>query len=386
VRPLDDVCYVSTWEVPCGIAGFTAALRGAVAATGRATSVLAVDRVQLQDLARTELARAMTELGREAGRHRVVHVQHEFGFFSGSYGNPESIANLRRFLKAVGPGPERIVITFHSMPPVTRWPTEGLTGAARAQLLARAWRRLVVPLIDGRRIRVVAPSRFQRRLLVDSGIAPSAITVVPQGAPDLRTGSSSKEDAKRAVGLDPETRVVLQFGFVAAYKGHLVSLEAVAALPRNHHLVVLGGVHPHSSELAYDELVKHMLDRPGVAKRVHVTGWVPDEEAAQWFAAADVCVAPYTIETLPTSAAAIWALASGSPVVASRIPAFKELVADWDCAELVTPGSPYELAETILRLERDERRAKEIVDNAARACAAWSWPDVANLHLALYDA
>lgn len=379
------LCYVSTWEVPCGIASFTAALRQGVADLGVGSEVLVVDRPALVDLSRAELARRMTELGREAAQHRVVHVQHEFGFFAGAYGNPESIANFGRFLSAARQGAERILITFHSMPPLTRsWSTDGLRAAAREQALSMLWRRRVASVIDGRQVIAVAPSRYQRRVLIDSGIDPAAVVVVGQGAPALQPAAPSRDDAREALGVDAETHLILQFGFVAEYKGHLVTLDALHALPKDHHLVVVGGVHPHGSDLAYDNLVARMLASASVARRVRVTGWVPDAEVAQWFAAADVCVAPYVVRTVPTSAAAMWALASGRPVIASRIPAFQELVTDWDCAELVTPGSAYELAEAIVRLRRDERRSKELVASAERACASWTWWDIAEQHTRLY--
>jgi len=56
VTVLDDVCLISTWEVPCGIAAYTAGLRRALETGGATTSVLPIDRRLLGDMARKELA------------------------------------------------------------------------------------------------------------------------------------------------------------------------------------------------------------------------------------------------------------------------------------------------------------------------------------------
>ncbi len=381
----DDVCLVSTWNVQCGIAGFTAGLQAALNDHGIATSILELDRVALEDMPRGELGEAMTDLGRQSAAHRTVHVQHDFGLFRGAYGRIESIRNLHRFLKAARRGPERIVLTFHAMPPLATLSLADPLGLARDQLISRLWRRLVVPLVDGRQVVAIAPSRYQRRLLIDSGIPADAITVVPQGVPDLRADAFDSRQAKEELGLDPDARIVVQFGFIAAHKGHLVALEAMSALPQRYRLAVVGGVHPHAiDDLTYDSFVKEMLEQPRVASRVRITGWVPDSDVSLWLAAADLCIVPYTTPDIPTSAAAIWALSSGRPVIATRIPAFAELANEWGCFEMVSSGSAYELAESAIALERDQQRVKQLVENAERLCAAWAWPVAAEAHARLY--
>ncbi|HEX7166225.1 MAG TPA: glycosyltransferase [Acidimicrobiales bacterium] len=380
---IDDVCFVSTWDVSCGIAKYTAALRGALDDSGVATSVLTIDRQQLGRLARRELASYFDDLGREAAGHRVVHVQHEFGFFAGSYGHPESVANLRRFLKAARRGAERVVVTFHSLPPVPFWPHRTLAGVAREQFLAQVWRVAVAKLLRGDGVRVVAPSRYQRRLLIDSGVDPSVISLISQGAPTF-SHRRTRAGARAALGIDEEAKVVVLFGFVAAHKGHLVAINALRALPASYHLVVVGGPHPHNNDPTYEKVLSALRRRPALRPRVHVTGWVEDDEVADWFAASDVAIAPYIDSRLVTSAAAVWALASGRPLIASDLPVFRELVDDWDCAELVAPDAPNRLAETIQRIVDDDERSKELVENAAEAATAWAWPRVAEEHVQIY--
>lgn len=104
---------------------------------------------------------------------------------------------------------------------------------------------------------------------------------------------------------------------------------------------MLGGPHQHANEAAYEHVLASLRKRRSLRGRVHVTGWAPDVEVRAWFDAADVCLAPYTDPGLVTSAAVVWALASGRPLIASRIPVFRELVHDWDCAEHgPTPPTP----------------------------------------------
>jgi glycosyltransferase involved in cell wall biosynthesis len=78
------------------------------------------------------------------------------------------------------------------------------------------------------------------------------------------------------------------------------------------------------------------------------------------------------------------ALASGRPVIASRLPAFRELADDGDCLVLVSPNAPFELAEAIALLADDPDRGKRLTTNARTLCLDRSPEVVAELHTQVY--
>ncbi len=77
-------------------------------------------------------------------------------------------------------------------------------------------------------------------------------------------------------------------------------------------------------------------------------------------------------------------LASGRPVIASRLPVFREIGEDGDCLVLVSPNAPLELAEAIRGVVDDAEKAKRLVTNARNLCLARSPEVVADLHAGVY--
>jgi glycosyltransferase involved in cell wall biosynthesis len=118
--------------------------------------------------------------------------------------------------------------------------------------------------------------------------------------------------------------------------------------------------------------------------RVRVSGFVDAATLDLYHAATDVCLAPYHAIPISGSAALTWALSSGKPVIASRIPTFVEVAEIGQCLVLVAPGAADELAWQIGRLASDAGLRTTLVENARRFVADCSWPTVARLVTDVY--
>jgi len=166
---------------------------------------------------------------------------------------------------------------------------------------------------------------------------------------------------------------------VVAYAGHLypwkgvdVLLEALARLPGAKGLIV--GGHPAESDFAR---LQHAAARLCIAERVQFTGMVEPGAVAGYLATAHVLVLPNTATRISeryTSPLKLFEyLAAGRPIVASDLPALREVVtADVD-AVLVPPGDPRALAEGIARVLRDPELAERLSAQAWSRAAAFSW-------------
>ncbi|HUQ39667.1 MAG TPA: glycosyltransferase [Acidimicrobiales bacterium] len=375
---------VSTWDTPCGIGNYTAGLRQGLADVGIDSEIATINRHELSMLSKPEVADAIRSLVDRAGDHDIVHIQHEFSFFGGSYGTAASIRNFADLVKhARTKAP--VVTTFHTHPFVRRWRGPSLPHIALNNALALQWRRQVVPLFNGGKATAVVPSRGLRRTLADSGLHLDRVEHIAQGAPPMRPTGAGRDAARATLGYRDEDRVLMLFGFITRYKGHLTALDALTNLPSNYKLAIVGGPHPFAGDdLFYEEVLDALVSRSGLAKRVRVTGFVPDAEVQAYFDAADMCVLPYA-EALATSAAAMWALASGRPVIGTRIPAFREIDQEEDCMQLVDVAAPLQLAAAVLEVAREPERAKLMVANAAAFCERHAWPRIAQQHVALYQ-
>jgi glycosyltransferase involved in cell wall biosynthesis len=157
-----------------------------------------------------------------------------------------------------------------------------------------------------------------------------------------------RASARDGFGLDREAFVVGLASNLIPGKGHDVMLESFgllrAASARTHLLVA--GTGP------LDEELRQRASSMGLDRDVTWTGYVPDMKA--FMAACDVVVFP----TLPSlgegfGLAALEAMASGRPVVASDMGPLPEIVVDGVTGFLVAPGAADEIARALEKLEAD---------------------------------
>lgn len=184
-------------------------------------------------------------------------------------------------------------------------------------------------------------------------ISPERITVVERGRSPLRLGAPGEERRRQVrwqLGIPAEDHVLITVGRQEYQKGHRYLLQALSLLlPARPRLrLLLAG----RSGYATEELTR-LHGAFGLKDRVWFLGH--REDVPDLLAAADLFVFPSLWEGL--GGAVIEAMALGLPVVASDIPALREVVAAGHNADLVPPGSPGELARAIGALLDDPGRA-----------------------------
>lgn len=169
-----------------------------------------------------------------------------------------------------------------------------------------------------------------------------------------------------------ERPVVAYAGHLYPWKGVEVLLRALGDLPEARGLIV--GGHPQESDLARLQALARELD---VEARVRFTGWVRRSNVPEYLAEADVLVLPNPatpIASRYTSPLKLFEyMAARRPIVASDLPAIREVLTDGENAVLVTPGDPHALAAGIRRVLEDPQLARRVADRAYEDVAAYSW-------------
>lgn len=185
------------------------------------------------------------------------------------------------------------------------------------------------------------------------GIPPDRITIIERGRDRRRLGEPSAQrrlSARRQLGVAPTDTVLLNMGRHEYQKGQRYLLEAFQILVRNRpNLVLL--VAGRTGNATPD--LERLIDREGLGGRVRLLGFrrdVPD-----LLAAADVFVFPSLFEGLGGSV--IEAMAMGLPVVASDLPAVREVVDPGRSAVLVPPRDAPRLAGAVAGLLDDPDQA-----------------------------
>lgn len=243
---------------------------------------------------------------------------------------------------------------------------------------------------------VVTLSRTMADQLVERGVDPRRITLVPNGVDEtLLEERLSPDAARRRVGLAlPEGAFAVgALSALVDYEGFDVLLAAAArilgdprvprALRARLHVVLVG------DGVSAPRLLEQARAL-GIDDRVHLPGRVPRGAARQWVQALDVVAVPRLDREVTRSVTPqkpIEALALGRPVVLSDLPALRETVTAEDGSVhgvLVPPESPEALAEAVLALaEDDDGRARRARDGR-RLAAERTWPAMMRRYAGVY--
>lgn len=155
----------------------------------------------------------------------------------------------------------------------------------------------------------------------------------------------ARNEARARLGLNPEDQVVLFFGFVRRYKGLKFLIDAMAlaraSLP-NAKLLVVGEF--WEDERPYREQVRQL----GLSDAVHFhNGYVPNDQMATYFSAADVIALPYLEAT--QSGVAQLAIGFERPMIGTAVGGMSDAIHHGENGLLVPPGDAPALAEAIVQ-------------------------------------
>ena len=175
---------------------------------------------------------------------------------------------------------------------------------------------------------------------------------------------------------EPEPRseraVVAYAGHLYAWKGVDVLLEALAAVPEADGLIV--GGHRREPDLARLEGLARTL---GIASRVTFTGLVEPPAVRALLSRATVLVLPNPASAISshfTSPLKLFEyMAAGRPIVASDLPAVREVLTPDVHALLVPPGSTAALADGIRRILSDRGLGERLASAAVAAVEHYTW-------------
>jgi len=155
-------------------------------------------------------------------------------------------------------------------------------------------------------------------------------------------GQVTRAEARRRLEVDG--RVLLFFGLVRAYKGLHTLLAAHARVAEKLGLTLLVVGEFYEDRAPYDAAIAAL----GIGARTRVIDrYIPDEEVAAYFQAADLVVLPYRSAT--QSGITQTAFAFGRPVVVTAVGGLPDVVDDGVTGYVVPPDNPVALADAIER-------------------------------------
>jgi D-inositol-3-phosphate glycosyltransferase len=203
-------------------------------------------------------------------------------------------------------------------------------------------------------------------------MAPAArFLEVPHPVYNLFGERIEKRAARAQLRLDPETPLLLFFGFVRPYKGLDVVLDALPLVRRElpAQLLILGEFYGGKADSE-----RHVA-RLGLQDAVILhDGYVPNEQVGLYFSAADVVVLPYRSATQSGIVPIAWQLER--PVICTDVGGLAEVVEHERTGLVVPPANPAALAAAIVRYFREGLEAR-FMPAISREKLRYSWERMA---------
>lgn len=208
-------------------------------------------------------------------------------------------------------------------------------------------------------------------ITADFGVRPSQLQIVPLGV-------DTELFRPRSTRL--RGRIIAIASADVPLKGVSHLLQAVARLRADHDLDV-----QLVSKLDRNGPTEKLIAELGISDIVTISSGLADEELAALLASAQIACIPSLYEGF--SLPAVEAMASGTPIVASRAGALPEVLGvDGNCARLVAPGDVGELTAVLDELLRSPSELARLGANGRRrAEAVFSWKSVADQTVSVYE-
>ncbi|TBT83374.1 glycosyltransferase [Propioniciclava sinopodophylli] len=232
---------------------------------------------------------------------------------------------------------------------------------------------------------VVALSQVQADDLAARGVEGRRIAIVPNAIdPNLLRHELPPADARRGLGLPAEGVWVGTVSSLVAYEGIDDLLRAVALLRAEgldvRALIVGDGV-------ARPGLIA-LADALKLADVAVFPGRVTTDAAARWYQALDIFAVPRKdtpVCRVVTPMKPVEAMALARPVVASDLPALREVLADRLAGALSEPENPASLAHSLAGLVKDPVRRGKSGQVGREAVRMRTWEAGAGTLLRTYE-
>jgi mannosylfructose-phosphate synthase len=235
---------------------------------------------------------------------------------------------------------------------------------------------------------IVATSPDQQGILVcDYKVPAEKCRVIPPGYDDTRffpVSDSTREAIRKRLGFD--TPVVQAIGRLADNKGYELLIKAFAVvaqrIPEARLQLAIGGKSLTPQETAIFVQLRTLVSELDLTRKVIFGSFIPDEQLADHYRAADVFVLSSRYE--PFGMTAVEAMACGTPTVLTVHGGLYHAVTFGEHGLYADPCDPEDLGITILKALKDSRLRSQLSRmGAEKARSLFTWSGVAQQFVVL---
>nr|WP_321230226.1 glycosyltransferase [uncultured Psychroserpens sp.] len=287
---------------------------------------------------------------------KLVHIQHEFGLFGGTYGN-----YLLDFLDVLK---KPVIFTFHSVIPN---PDKKLMD--------------FVKLLISYSNSVIVMTQRSKRILIDNyGIDKKIIEFVPHGTHSVNYESSKYVKHK----FNLEHRIILStFGLLSSGKSIETALKALPEIIKhtpNILYLILGKTHPNTIENNrdnYRDSLKVLVEELKLENHVNfINHYLEIDELLDYLKATDIYLFTSKDANQAVSGTFAYAMSCACPIVATAIPHTNEVLSSNE-GVLVDIENSKQMAIGTIKLLSDDKLRESMALSAFEKMRASSWNNVA---------
>jgi D-inositol-3-phosphate glycosyltransferase len=255
-----------------------------------------------------------------------------------------------------------LVATFHTLDRVKAEAGVGDDPETRA--------RVEGEIVDCADLMIAATDDEREQLVLLYGAERDRIEVVPPGVDHRVFVPGDRAAARRALGLEPDGRVLLYVGRIQPLKGADLAVRCLAQLGADASLLVVGGPSGPDGEAEVVGL-RRLVDDLGLGRRVQFVPPQSHERLVAYYQAADVCLVPSRTESF--GLVALEAAACGTPVVAADVGGLGSVVDDGHTGFLVEGRAAADYAAPVDLLLSDAELAGAMGVNALARSGRYMW-------------
>lgn len=193
------------------------------------------------------------------------------------------------------------------------------------------------------------------------------VSVIPNGIDLSSFEDLSRKEARSKLQIKDDEKVILFVGTLRPVKGIRYLIEAMRLIKDKNESTKLFLVGDGEEREYLKNLVKGLI----LEECVRFIGKLPNEKVPECMVASDVFVLPSLSEGFPV--VILEAMASGLPIISTKVTGLLEIVKDGKNGILVESKSPDEIAEKVLLILGDDELREKISENNREEAKRYSW-------------
>lgn len=214
---------------------------------------------------------------------------------------------------------------------------------------------------------VISVSAGLAEAAIELGTNPEKIIIIPNGVDVRNFNIKNKTESRKKLGLPLDNRLLVTVAHLGHRKGHHEVIQALAVLPEDIKLILVGG----AAQDGTSETIMGVAKKFGVENRIVLAGPRPHEQVPLYYSAADASVLASYREGCPN--AVLESLACGTPVVATDVGAVRDILPDPDAGRIVSVQQVAPLKNALQTVLNQKWDAESVI----RASGVKSWDQVA---------